>query len=277
MYSAQDIISLTETPFEKALAESAFSQLQDKGNKLRLNNFAYSIRELSRHILYRLAPDNQVKSTCWFKPNDPTNPDVITRSQRMKYAIQQGLSDKYLSVALGLDFDDEINAFKSSIDTLSKYTHVNEKTFDCAESEVNKIRNEVTEAFIDFARGIKDCRIGIVDALEDSINEELVKKSFGEVLNDIDWLATHYEIDDYSITSIKLKDFTHDFCEFEVDGTVTARLQYGSDGDMKRDDGYETWEGFPFVAQLSTILVNGEIQYNLNISDFSVNTDGHWG
>lgn len=183
----------------------------------------------------------------------------------------------YMYAVLGLDFEEQIKALKRSIDTLSKYTHVNEETFGCPGSEVEKISNEVIEAFTEFAKGIKDCRSGIVNDLEDSINEELVSNLFGEVLNDVDWLATHYEIGDYSISSITLKDFSNDFCEFEVDGTVTARLQYGSDGDMRRGDGYETWESYPFSAQLYTVLENGEIQYNMEISDFSVDTDGHWG
>ena len=277
MDTIKTIHSLIETDFERSLADAAFSQLEDNDNKLRLNNFAYSLRELSRHILHRLAPDDMVKSTCWFKPTDKKNPDAITRSQRMKYAIQRGLSDEFLYAALKLNFEEQINVLKNSIDTLSKYTHINEKSFDCPESEVDKISKEVIEAFTEFAKGINECRSAIVDALEDSINEELVSKLFGEVINDIDWLASHYEIEDYTISSIKLEYFSNDFCEFEVVGSVTARLQYGSDGDMKRGDGYETWESYPFSAQLYTTLENGEIQYNLEISDFSVDTDGHWG
>ena len=96
MDTIKNIHSLIETDFERSLADAAFSQLEDNDNKLRLNNFAYSLRELSRHILHRLAPDDMVKSTCWFKPTDKKNPDAITRSQRMKYAIQRGLSDEFL-------------------------------------------------------------------------------------------------------------------------------------------------------------------------------------
>lgn len=47
--------SLIKTQFEQELCEAAFDNLQTK-SKLRFNNFAYSIRELSRHILHRLAP-----------------------------------------------------------------------------------------------------------------------------------------------------------------------------------------------------------------------------
>lgn len=47
--------TLIKTQFEQELCEAAFDNLQTK-SKLRFNNFAYSIRELSRHILHRLAP-----------------------------------------------------------------------------------------------------------------------------------------------------------------------------------------------------------------------------
>lgn len=43
--------------FEHDLFDAALYNLNDVHNKLRFNNFAYSLRELTRHILARLAPD----------------------------------------------------------------------------------------------------------------------------------------------------------------------------------------------------------------------------
>lgn len=45
---------LLSTQFEIDLLEALITNLKDKSNKLRLNNFAYSIRELSRHFLHSL-------------------------------------------------------------------------------------------------------------------------------------------------------------------------------------------------------------------------------
>ena len=38
---------------------------------------------------------------------------------------------------------------------------------------------------------------------------------------------------------------------FTINGTVDVRLQYGSDGDQRRDDGYVTNMSFPFRADVS--------------------------
>lgn len=89
----RNILPYLETSFEKDLLEAALKNLEDGKNKLRLNNFAYSARELTRHYLKRLAPDTEVLNAPWFKPNDPKKPKAITREQRIKYAIQGYLSD----------------------------------------------------------------------------------------------------------------------------------------------------------------------------------------
>ena len=84
----QNILPYLETDFEKDLLEAALTNLNDAGNKLRLNNFAYAARELTRHYLQRLAPDSEVLNVPWFKPNDPEKPKAITRDQRIRYAIR---------------------------------------------------------------------------------------------------------------------------------------------------------------------------------------------
>lgn len=267
---------ILETPFEKELANTSLAQLNDKHNKLRLNNFAYSLRELSRHVLKRMAPDENVRETVWFKPENKDNPKKITRGQRMKYAIQRSLSDEFVEEVLDLDLSEVIQSLKDSIDTLSKYTHINEDTFDCDDVEVADISEKVAKSFIDFFDEMTRCRNNIVNELEDSINEELVQTIFSETINEIDCLATHHEIEEVSISSIKLSRFGSDSCEFDVKGNVSVRLQYGSDGDMKRDDGFEIYKGFPFNATLTTTLENGEIHYGLEVEDFSVDTESFW-
>lgn len=56
------IKSILNGEFEASLFEASLVSLSDKGNKLRLNNFAYSIRELSRHFLKSLSPEGNIKN-----------------------------------------------------------------------------------------------------------------------------------------------------------------------------------------------------------------------
>lgn len=126
----QQILPYLKTNFEKSLFEAALYNLNEADNKLRLNNFACAVRELTRHFLERLAPDEEVLSAPWFKPNDPDNPKKITRAQRIKYAIQGYLSDDFTKNVLLINLTEVSDNLKTSIDDLSKYTHVNPDTFD---------------------------------------------------------------------------------------------------------------------------------------------------
>lgn len=84
--------------FEQDLFKAAIANVDDEKNQLRLNNFAYSMRELIRTVLERLAPDEDVINAPWFKPNDMQHPEKVTRSQRIKFAIQGWLSDEMLNM-----------------------------------------------------------------------------------------------------------------------------------------------------------------------------------
>lgn len=55
-----------KSEFQKELLKVSVHNLE-QNNKLRFNNFAYSIRELVRHFLKDLAPDNEIQSCLWFK------------------------------------------------------------------------------------------------------------------------------------------------------------------------------------------------------------------
>lgn len=80
--------------------------------------------------------------------------------------------------------------------------------------------------------------------------EALYTLLFDHLINnlpdELDLLSTHTsisEIDSISISSINISDLG---IEVDGDGYVSVELQYGSDGDQRRDDGYNTTMTFPF-------------------------------
>lgn len=62
----RSILPYLKTSFEKDLLEAALKNLEDGKNKLRLNNFAYAARELTRHFLKRLAPNAEVLNAPYY-------------------------------------------------------------------------------------------------------------------------------------------------------------------------------------------------------------------
>ncbi|MCG8411309.1 MAG: hypothetical protein MI739_08495 [Bacteroidales bacterium] len=92
-----------ETDFELNLLKACHANLNQLSNDLRFNNYAYSLRELSRHLLKRLAPDKNLLLCSWYKNEIEGKENGITRNQRVKYAIQGGLSDTFIAEELKLD------------------------------------------------------------------------------------------------------------------------------------------------------------------------------
>ena len=63
----------------------------------------------------------------------------------------------------------------------------------------------------------------------------------------------------------------------KIVGEVTVHLQYGSDYDIKNDDGYETCTSFPFIGTFSCILTESGIEnYKIESSDIEIDTDSFY-
>lgn len=261
--------------FEKELLIASLANLEDKTNKLRFNNFSYSIRELTRHVLKRLAPDESVIACSWFSYGDPKKKQ-ITRGQRIKYAVQAGLSDEYIIKILKLDIECISKKIIDSIDKLSKYTHVNQDTFDLSEGEVNRLADNVMDAVILLFTTIDQCCSLIIDNLERVVDKSIIDNLFFDTISSIDWLATHYEIEDYNTREVEVLGMNESRIYFRASGTVEVRLQYGSDGDLKRGDGMELNESFPFSGEFSG-NIDDMSKFDLDTDSFEVDTESHWG
>ena len=258
--------------FEQELFQAAIANVDDTSNKLRLNNFAYSMRELIRVVLERLAPDDEVVNAPWFEPNDKGHPDKVTRSQRIKYAIQGWLSDDYVTNTLRIDHQDNDKELRKNIDELSKYTHVTESTFNIEQVKITELALGVLFNVQFFLMTVAEARYRVQRAAIDCIDNEMIEEFYYNVQNDIDILATHHEILAYMVTGINLKNQDNDTITLEVIGNVQVRLQWGSDGDMRRGDGYETEMSFPFSSTLIASYKNKQGDVHIVSRTIDINT-----
>lgn len=269
----QSILPYLETSFEKDLLEAALKNLEDGKNKLRLNNFAYAARELTRHYLKRLAPDAEVLNAPWFKPNDPKKPKSITREQRIKYAIQGYLSDDFREKVLKIDLNEVSKKLRTSIDDLSKYTHVEPETFDVDITTVTDVSYNIMEDTLRFFMTINEAQLRVGDAVDACIDEEMVSQFYYETHDEIDILATHHEVLGYLVTSLTQLAKDDETITMKADGFVSVRLQYGSDGDMRRGDGFETKIKLPFTSTFVANYKNREGDIHIESAKVDVNND----
>lgn len=257
-----------ETDFEKELFDAVIKNLNSP-NKLSFNNFSYSLRELIRNYLSRIAPDDEIKNSCWYEEvkNDKGNV-IITRKQRMGFAVHKWLSPEFVKDELCMDTTDAIKNLLKDIDELNKYTHISEETFGIEDAVKTMESFDVLNDLLEFFMHIKECRTTVVNHIIKYIENELSNQFSIETFNEIDILSTHSKIDGYEIQKYTFDNY-YDYGDLEelkfvVEGEVTAILQYGSDFDVKRDDGYEAKMNFPFKANMKAFLKcrSGKIEYS---------------
>lgn len=266
------IHDLATTPFQQGLLKACFDNLKDQNNRLRFNNFAYSIRELSRHFLNTLAPEKDVVLCSWF--TNESGKGKITRGQKIKYAIVGGLSDNDIDDLIGIDILEEAKKdVLDSIELLNKFTHINEDTYDISDSEIARNSTLVIKAFENFANRIIECRESVIEKLESQISQEVVIKAMWEISNEIDILATHHNIEEIIIDNYKVSCISSDKILIEVLGDLEVRLQWGSDGDLRRGDGHELYDDFPFNSTLSITIANGLEKAEIKVEEYKVDTD----
>ena len=227
----------------------ALKNLDDWSNPLRFNNFAYSVRETARHILKRLAPDEEVLRCQWNK-NETGKSGGITRKQRAYFAVQGGLSDQYVKESLGLDADADHKALGGAIHALNKYTHIEPSTFGVPDAQVERFAEQTLSAVADLLKTVAECRRRILEHLETEIDAAAVDEVLSDSLVGIDELASHFSVEDVSVGTVKVATIDHERIHIDVKGSIDCILQFGSNSDIRRGDGAEIPQSFAFACRL---------------------------
>lgn len=270
------ILQYLKRGFEQDLFKAAIANVDDENNKLRLNNFAYAMRELIRTVLERLAPDDEIVNAPWFEPNDKDKPDKVTRTQRIKYAIQGWLSDEFITETLGIDHSENDKQLRKSIDVLSKYTHVTPLTFGMSSVDVTKCVLNVLLQMQCFLMDVAEAHAQIRNAAMECIDEEMIEEFYINTQDDLDIMATHYEVLSYVVTGITPKSKDDGKIILDVSGFVNVRHQYGSAGDMRRGDGFEMKARYPFSSQLIASYKNREGDVHIVDKTMDIDTNSFY-
>jgi hypothetical protein len=258
--------------FQKELLEASIQNLKTD-NKLRFNNFAYSLRELSRHFLKSLSPDHLIKKSIWFK-NETMEPNKYSRGERIKHAIQGGLEDRFLEREIMTI--EELNSIKKrvtdSIELLNKYTHINNDTFNIGDELVEKLAILVMNAFIELTETITDTRKAIIRSIEEKLSNQIFEKAMWDISDDVDILATHHWMEEIHIDNFHITELDSREIKIRAEGSTDFLLQWGSDGDIRRGDGHQMNENFPFTANFSLRLSKKLINSKPEILDYNIDT-----
>jgi hypothetical protein len=264
-----------KTEFELKLWHAALANQNDFKNPLRLNNFSYAIRELTRHILKRLAPDDDVLKCSWYENETQIN-NGISRKQRSYYAVQGGLTDSYLKSVLNLKVDVIHKDLLMAIKSLNKYTHIEPETFGVEVSVVESLVAGVTESLSSLFLTIEECRNRLVEAFWEHIDHAVIDEAISDTIYAVDELATHHSIDDVNVEDIEVVGINALTLEFVATGSIYCFLQWGSNSDIRRGDGHTQNQSFPFICHLSSPVDEPE-SIEIDVESLRVDTSDWYG
>ncbi|AZB33997.1 pPIWI-associating nuclease domain-containing protein [Chryseobacterium bernardetii] len=275
--TSEKIKQILKSEFENELFDASLKNLEDNENKLRYHNFSYSIRELSRHFLNSLAPEERILDCSWFKVE--TDNGKPTRGQKIKYAIQGGLTDEILA-NLGFDVDELkfiIKEVKTTIDSLSKYTHVNPESFNLTENEIESNSQKVLETFEAFVETIDNYRETLKDFLDGKIEDHMIDTVIYNSYENIDSLAPHYSLEYGEVYEYHISEINDREIIVNVIGSLSVTLEYGSRSERAIGDGLDIGESFPYETQIRYKISDKFPSDEYEVESFDVDTSSWYG
>ncbi|MFC1510220.1 hypothetical protein ACFL49_00985 [Candidatus Omnitrophota bacterium] len=238
-------------PFESELFKSVLANLDSQGNRLRFNNFCYSIRELLRLILHRHSPDEgRIKRCIWYEHKNGDVSQKISRKDRARFAVQGGLSNDYLKERFNIDMKIVYRELIQSINELCKYTHIERETFNLDAKMIIEKEDEILKPFYDFLHSLEECTLLIVSSLHRGIHEAVIHECLRESIVALDELSSHSSVEEIWINDSQILSIDEENVKILVCGQLECGLQWGSNGDVRRGDGAVGSVSFPFTCEL---------------------------
>ena len=238
-----------QTKFQRDLFEATLISVQALENPLRLNNFLTGFRELVRDVFEHLAPNEQIKQCSWFVP-DTTSATGVTRAHRVSFVIHGGLTAKFAEEEMHIDVLGEQKQLVKAVATFSKFTHVTPETFNLPTENVERYVSQACQALHGVLVAASDARRVLVDAIAEQIEEEVVAAVISETIMSVDEIASHHSVDEVEIDEIEVIWIGATEIQFLVHGSVGVELQWGSNSDIRHDNGAVMSESFPLSMKL---------------------------
>lgn len=261
---------------ERKIFDAAVLGFDSEDNPLRLNIFAFAMRELGRIWLEHLAPKKDIRQCAWFvQCNDLREKDGVTRAQRAKFAVQGPLHDDFVRDTLHIDVDTTVKEYTKLIDRLSSFGHDIEKRFGLPPAEAEREAMDALGTFDRLATLITERHESLLSKAADAVKDALANELLGEVQSELDILSTHSTVEDVHLESLTVTSLDSNRILFKGDGSVDVRLQYGSDADVARDDGAVSYDNYPIDCKFEA---NTECPLEITITPGSlhINTDSFY-
>lgn len=272
----KDVREHFKVEIERKIFDAAVLGFDSEDNPLRLNNFAFAMRELGRIWLEHLAPKEQIRQCGWFVQNtELREKDGVTRAQRAKFAVQGPLHDDFVRDKLHIDVETTVKEYTKLIDRLSSFGHDIEKSFGLPPDEAEREAMDAIDTFDRLATLITERHESLLSEAADAAKDTLAEELFGQVQSQLDILSTHSTVEGVHLENLTITSLNSNRIRFQGDGSVDVRLQYGSDADVARDDGAVSYDSYPLDCKFEADTER-PLEISITHDSLHINTDSFY-
>jgi hypothetical protein len=243
----------TVDQFSSCVIDGAERALADEANPLRLNFFSTAMRILFEHMMDSLAPRDEVIQCQWFK-REGGERGKPNRSERILFAIQGGLSDEFVREELHIDTSPLRSRLLTAIDELSKHIHGRENTIIFDPRAQDTIATATVAAMGAFLDTMRECRAAVLEPIAEALDEAAVDALITDTIDAVDELASHNSLEEVYVDDVIVQNIGASTITYRATGAVSVVLQWGSNSDVRRGDGIELPQSFPFYCDIEVPL-----------------------
>lgn len=188
------------------------------------------MRMPSEHMMDTLAPMDVVMQCAWYTPEKEDS--KATWGQRITYAIQGGLSERFVTEQLHVDPQPIRRLPLDAVDECSKQVHARQY------SEITDLgeQDAVAAATISAVGGLQDIlrfyRRAVLEPIVESLDEAAVDTLPSESLLKVDELAPHWSLQDVDVRETVVHVIGPDTVTYRSTGSIDVILQFGSNSDL---------------------------------------------
>lgn len=242
MKKLRDVLAATEGHLAVML-DGSLSILAAKDNAMRFAFCALGLRELLREFFASVAPDEKVKECGWWGATD----GKVTRRDRITFHIFGYVYPAAFAKNYVAEIEAAVDELVKSINELSACLHVTPEQLKKDEDERQSLMTETIEQLWTVIELAKQHHEELKDRLTTILDQALTEEfCLGSSFDALDTLSSHTRPTGACDIEIEITVITKDEISFSGTGTVECDMQFGSDGDVRRGDGMEWGDSFPF-------------------------------
>jgi hypothetical protein len=157
-----------------------------------------------------------------------------------------------------------------AVDELSKHVHGRENTLVLDRSEQDSVVAAAVASMTSFLNALWDCRSAVLEPITEALDDLAVDALLSETIDSVDELASHYMVDGIDVGDITVSSLGSASIIYTVTGTISVTLQYGSNSDIRRDEGALIEESFPFHCDIEVPI---DDLWNLGLAESTFGVD----